>query len=465
MDNPIASQNPTLTPTWKQHLTWNKLRDSTTRYVFFGGAAGGGKSWLLCEYLLWISMTYPGIRAFIGREELKRIMESTYVTLLKVASHHGISDFKLNGQYNYVQFGNGSRIDLLDLKFLPTDPEFERLGSTEYTVGAIDEAAEVSEKAFEVLKARMGRQKNAEYSLASKILCTMNPNKGWIYQQVYKPWRDGTLSPEYAFIQALPSDNDRNPDLGNYLKNLNDIKDRVTRERLLLGNWEYDSDIASLMSFDAISDVFTNPFEDGGERYMSVDVARLGGDRIVYALWEGMHCYRIETRTMQPIPSTVQEIRNLAFREQVPYSRIIADEDGIGGGVVDYLPGIKGFTANSAPYPEVRGAEAVLPNYASLKDQCGFALAEVVNARKLSVTTDDAVVRQQLSEELEQVKVKDLDKDQKRRLVPKVDIKAALGRSPDLSDALLMRMALELEGRANPTRRGVVIGSPMNRIK
>ena len=62
---------------------------------------------------------YPKSKWFIGRKELKRLMSSSYETFKKVCSYHKIpeGDWKLNGQYNYIEFFNGSKIDLLDVNF------------------------------------------------------------------------------------------------------------------------------------------------------------------------------------------------------------------------------------------------------------------------------------------------------------------------------------------------------------
>src|SRR5205807_7649020 len=132
-----------------------------------------------------------------------------YVTWTKVCAFHHIppQDWKLNGQYNYIEFRNGSRIDLLDVDFLPSDPLFERFGSLEYTEGDLEEAGEIHFLAFDVLKSRVGRHLNKEYGLLPKIGLTANPSKNFLYSLFYKPWKDGTLPAEYAFIQSLYGDN------------------------------------------------------------------------------------------------------------------------------------------------------------------------------------------------------------------------------------------------------------------
>ena len=126
-------------PTYKQCLVWNKLFDNHTKFIMFGGGAGGGKSWLICDWLQYMCLKYPGTKWFLGREELKRLMGSTFITFCKVSQYHDlpVGTWDLNAKYNYIQFANGSRIDFLDMKFAPRDPLYERFGSMEFTCGAL----------------------------------------------------------------------------------------------------------------------------------------------------------------------------------------------------------------------------------------------------------------------------------------------------------------------------------------
>src|SRR3954452_6351195 len=204
---------PTIRPTVKQEQAWEKLLDTVTRFILFGGGAGGGKTWLYCEWLLTCCYLFPGSRWFIARNELKRLMNSTYITWAKVCAHHGIpkSQWSLDGKYNVIRFKNGSTIDLLDVAYKPTDPDYERFGSTEYNGGFGEEVGEWHFKAFDVLKSRIGRHKvlrdNVDITPHPKFGMSANPTKNWPYRVFYKPWKDGTLPEQYAFIQALYSDN------------------------------------------------------------------------------------------------------------------------------------------------------------------------------------------------------------------------------------------------------------------
>ena len=74
------------------------------------------------------------------------------------------------GQYNYIEFYNGSRIDLLDLMYKPGDPFYERYGSIEYTGGWIEEGGEVNFGAYDTLKTRVGRHLNNELRVKTKVV-------------------------------------------------------------------------------------------------------------------------------------------------------------------------------------------------------------------------------------------------------------------------------------------------------
>jgi len=452
----------TLKPTQKQHEVYEALKDNKVDTIFFGGGAGGGKSWLICESRLINAYLYPGYRSFIGREELKRLMQSTYVTWTKVCQHHKIpkTDWKLNGQYNYIEFKNGSRIDLLDLKAIPSDPLYERFGSLEYTDGAIEEAGEVHFLAYDVLKSRTGRHLNE--LVHPNILITGNPKKNWTYSHFYKPFKENSLPENKKFIQALYQDNPYTAE--TYSKQLAQLQDRVMRERLMLGNWEYADDDNALMTYEYINDLFSNYIEAGEEKWCVVDVARYGSDKTVISLWRGLNWYKVKVIDNSNLLTLAERLKTILRDEQIPFSHCLIDEDGIGGGVVDMLNGVNGFMANRTPFPnKITGKP---DNFKSLKSQCAYLLAELVNSHKMSITWQDETLKGLLVEELEQLKRKDPDKEGKLEIEPKELMKEALGRSPDLADVMIMRMFFEFthpsKSARHPDPITVLLSKPIN---
>ena len=114
----------------KQGEALEYLTDDTHVEIMYGGAAGGAKSWTGAAWLLFMCLCFPGTKWFIGRAELKRITQSTYITFKRVSTMYGCDGlWTFNGQLNFIEFYNGSRIDFLDLQFKPSDPLYERYGS------------------------------------------------------------------------------------------------------------------------------------------------------------------------------------------------------------------------------------------------------------------------------------------------------------------------------------------------
>lgn len=434
----------------KQELALKCLTGNDYKEIGYGGAAGGAKSWTGCAWLAFMCLTYPGTRWFIGREELKRLRESTLMTWFKVCSKYQIKqgvDFKYNGQDHFIQFSNGSRIDLLELKELPSDPLFERYGSIEYTGGWIEEMGEISEMAYDTLKSRCGRQLNDKYGIKPIVYGTFNPKKNFVYKYFYKRHKEGKLPDHIIFIKALLYDNPHRE--SGYEQQLKDLNNKAQKERLLNGNFEYDDDPAALCDYEKILEMFTNNFDHlKGEKFITADIARFGSDKIRIGLWEGwrVKCFSYEK---QPTTTTAQYIEKIRKENNVPLGNVVADEDGVGGGVVDILK-CKGFINNSRALPNPKESDPKkidLPeNYENLQAQCAFKLAERINENGIYFDCPNSTDQEIVVEELEQLKQKNVDSDGKKGIIGKEAVKSVIGRSPDYRDMLLMRMWFEFKG-------------------
>ena len=431
-----------LSPSEKQYEAYEKLNDTTTKEVLYGGSAGGGKSWLGCEWLIINCLRYPNTKWFIGREELKRLRSSTFQTLLKVRQFHGMPQdyWRYQGQDNFVEFPNGSRIDLLDLQYKPSDPMYERFGSLEYTGGWIEEGGEINFGAYDVLKTRIGRWYNTEYNLLPKLLITCNPKRNWMYDEFILPYRNKTLPTFKQFIPALVTDN---PYIDKeYIINLKNIKDESKRERLLHGNWDYDNDPTRIYSDEGLDNLTTNEFiQPTGKTYITCDVARFGDDKTVIMVWNGFVIVDIYVIDKSGIDEVVLTIRQMANKYQVGRSNIVIDQDGVGGGAVDILRA-KGFTNNARAIVNKFKNE----NYKNLKAQCYFKSSERVNDFGVYIMPNVAnKCFTELKEELAAIKQDKPDSDEnKLGIIPKDKIKEVLGKSPDFADCFMMREFFEL---------------------
>lgn len=424
--------------TKKQTKALDLLEDNHTQEVIFGGGAGGAKSILGCYWILKSAIKYPNTRWLIGRSKLKTLKETTLNSFWEVCRMQGIGVelYNYNSQSHSIKLFNGSEIMLKDLFAYPSDPNFDSLGSLEITGAFVDECNQIKHKAWEVLKSRI-RYRIDENNLIPKILGTCNPSKNWVYADYYKPEKNGTIEPYRAFIQALATDN---PYISkHYIESLRRITNRATKERLLNGNWEYDDNPAALIDIDSMHDYFNNQHVKGGDGYITADIARMGDDLTVIRVWSGFRVLHREVIEKSGIDSCVLTIRQLANRFEIPMSRVLVDEDGVGGGVKDILK-CKGFVANSRAV-KVKGREE---NYINMKAQCTYRMAERICNKELYEPCDNPEIRQKIIEEFEQVCADRIDKDSKLYVLPKDKVKDAIGRSPDDWDCIMMREYFEI---------------------
>lgn len=253
----------------KQSKAWFLLEERPEiAEVFFGGAAGGGKSWFGCVWHIWRRMRYEGSRGLIGRAKLAALEQSTLITLFEVASLMGYQvgkHYTYNSQKHTVNWANGSTTVLKDLFQYPSDPDFISLGSTEYTDAFIDELPEITSKAYEIVSSRI-RYKLDDYGLTPKILSTGNPRKNWVKKRFVDP---DTLPEHIVFVQSLLADNPNIKFRELYEKQLNRLSSDYDKERLLHGNWEVDEEVE-------------NPFAHQYDRSKHVAPCELQPNRTIY---------------------------------------------------------------------------------------------------------------------------------------------------------------------------------------
>lgn len=421
----------------KQTIALDILEDKKTNVLVFGGAASGGKSYLGCFWIIKQCLKYPDSRHLIGRARLTTLKQSTLVTFFKVCKEQGLKidiHFKYNAQSNEITFKNGSVVILKDLFFYPNDPEFDSLGGVEITSAYIDEGQQISQKAYNIVTSRL-RHLLDKFGLIPKILITCNPGKNFLYKEFYKKSKENTLPDNHKFIQSLVSDN---PHISSeYVKILNELP-LAQKERLLYGNWEADDDPSKLIEYEDIINIFANDYiNEEDSCFITCDVARMGKDKAVIMLWKGYNIIKLVEYDISKITELKDAIIVLKNLYKISTNNIIADGDGVGGGLVDWLK-CKDFVNNSKALND--------ENYQNLKTQCYYKLADAISKNEIGITAKITTKQEEsIIEELEQVKAANIESDGKLQIVSKSDIKMLIGRSPDYSDAMMMRMWFKLK--------------------
>ena len=114
------------------------------KYIAYGGARGGGKSWALRKKLAMMCLKYPGLVVLLLRRSYPELRENHIVPLME--DLNGIARYRSTDKT--LVFPNGSRILF---GYCENETDALRYQGNEYDVIAIDEATQFPEAVFEML--------------------------------------------------------------------------------------------------------------------------------------------------------------------------------------------------------------------------------------------------------------------------------------------------------------------------
>lgn len=211
----------------------------THKYIGFGGARGGGKSWAVRVKAVLLCLNYPGIKVMIIRRTYPELQENHIIPLCEMLHCHAEDRTQRVASYNdskkHITFPNGSRILF---RYCDNEKDADRFQGTEVDVLFVDEATHQSEAKMDKLSACV----RGVNSYPKRIYYTCNPGgvgHAWVKRLfVDRQYKPGENPDDYSFIRSLVRDNlalmQADPE---YVRKLEALPPKL-RKAWLDGDWD-----------------------------------------------------------------------------------------------------------------------------------------------------------------------------------------------------------------------------------
>ena len=221
-------------PSEKQRLF---LQDKH-RYILFGGARGGGKSWAVRTKAIGLCYRYPGIKIGIVRRSYPELRENHILPLCETLHVHDANPAKRLAKYNDskkdLTFPNGSRIIF---KYCSNDQDAETFQGLELDTVFIDEATHQTEDRIKKINATV----RGVNDFPKRTYLTCNPGgigHAYVKRIIDRNFNDNENPDDYIFIKSLVTDNkvlmENDP---TYIQTLEALSPKL-REAWLNGSWD-----------------------------------------------------------------------------------------------------------------------------------------------------------------------------------------------------------------------------------
>ena len=170
------------------------------KYIAFGGARGGGKSWAVRQKARLLALRYSGIRMLLIRRTYQEL-ENNHIRYLR-GELQGLAEYRATARQ--FLFRNGS---VLDFGYCACDADLDRYQGAEYDIIFIDEATQLREEWLRQFAACL----RGVNQFPKRIYYTCNPG-GPGHQYIKRLFLDRRFLPgergeDYVFIPARVTDN------------------------------------------------------------------------------------------------------------------------------------------------------------------------------------------------------------------------------------------------------------------
>ena len=205
--------------------------------ILYGGAAGGGKSFIQVFEALWYAITYPGSVQIIFRRTYPELERSVIRESLQMYPRKPYA--KYNSSKHIWEFYNGS---IIEFGYIAKVSDCFLYQGASYHVVRFDEGTHFTFEQVNYLKSRIRGKKSDGFPMCMKI--STNPgNVGhmWCKNRYVDP------APPYHFFTGadktkrifIPSKATDNPFINDeYIHNLDSLADENQRRMLRDGEWD-----------------------------------------------------------------------------------------------------------------------------------------------------------------------------------------------------------------------------------
>lgn len=216
-----------------------QLIEAGQKNVFYGGAKGGGKSYLIRAKEVFRRMKYPGTTGAIFRQTYPELLANH---IRKFFQEYPVTRDWYKAQDKSIYWPNGS---VTDFKYLQRTDDVYKQQGIEYDDITLDEATQHEEEVYKILSTSLRNDPKIfkmNPGFRPSFLMTGNPGgigHHWVKRLFVDKEYDPNEKPgDYAFIQAKVYDNQVflkvNPD---YLATLQALPEDI-RRAYLDGDWD-----------------------------------------------------------------------------------------------------------------------------------------------------------------------------------------------------------------------------------
>lgn len=394
------------------------------KYVLFGGAMGGGKSWFLCAEAIKQAMKYKGNRLVIVRKELSVLRRTTLISFFSICPKEIIKNY--NQTTLEVTFVNGSVLTFIDAN-ISKDPLLQKIKGLELGWFGIDEANEVSVEVYNLLKTRLRWILPNKQKPQYEGRLTSNPEACWLIPVFIQ-----STNKDEVYIQSLTTDN--YDEQSEYVITLKEaFKDNPNLLRkYLYADWSLVDTINQLIPSEAIVKSYERKESNFTGVSMGVDVARYGDDKTVFTILKDGNIELIESYPQTAITEVITRTIQLINDYEIDPNFVGIDSVGVGAGVVDGLKsqGYEVIEIQGGTKPEETNIEKAFKPF-NLRSQMYYELRkDLINGNIGNLSNENLRI------ELQTIKY-EIYSDKTVKVVSKEAIKKLLGKSPDFADSLV----------------------------